>query len=870
MFEAVRDFATRNAWASPEQDNQIILAAKKISKPFGVINTMKIMNRVIDLPANGKFYHVYQVGQVYPALLGLLNDQYDWTRRSWQRFDTSVNDLPLFVDIYTNSGVHVPLLQAHWYFTEERAFIFAVEIQPQVAINFETEQIYLRLYTNAYYRTEAGDALLSDTSYVGCKVLTTSNIIATQSAVAILNEQPGYTFQFVNGKLVSLIDVISAQVGDYIEAIHDASVKRVVSIPIHQLSTFFSELDSTSKYLFHYLFEGDKQIDFIDDIDVYIVRRISERYEGFYLHRNQFKNIRMVTHRDYSLSVDTVYSIGSKLQAEYPEEIVDVLDFEVMLVIRNNGLDQPLPYEANRIFELYKLDDTKVKAALNGIDANMSKWYAPNLEGSDFTRLIRSFYKDISPELIEGAFGYNAISKILADGPLTGGNIAGNYVFDLPVGLQTTSTIYEYDADGYLLGYYNHGYGASHLAYNPSARLIEGIVGDGRPDPSVFFGTTSFTIPLNASFRLYHCYVVNGEWSHEWIDVTDQTDNYTVVGNTLTWTSPDTDFILMLRTDARFLAYEMDLQAVGGTFYFDLVETSGGEQRIVPVPPGELDIWMNGKSLIRNLDYFVKFPRVFIVNKEYLTQPALSTAQKVVIRATGFCLPGVDNKTFTLREKRDAGFIEFDVLSNNNRYNLRDDKVLRITVKGKLEQSNSLIFSELHSGVSIELGENGQPYEIKDVLVPLRGETSTKTYLLKAISSETDLEVENYMSLKLPEPERAGVSPVNGRHILYSPFFAHIIADVKTRYLEHSKLEQRLTDNVVIDICKDYEPLLAFDPIMESSQIDHRFVLVHPHLASSAIELDVYQYNFMKQVVRLYGKGKIQISGFLSISSNGV
>lgn len=870
MFDIVRDYATRNAWASPEQDNQIILAAKKISKPFGVINSTKVMGRLVNLPVNGKFYHIYQVGQIYPALLGLLNDQYDWTRRTWQRFDTSVNQLPLFVDLYTNSGVHVPLLQVHWYFTEERAFIFAVEIQPLLPIDFEAEQIYLRLYTNSFYMTPEGDALPTDTSYVGCKVVTSADIISTQTAVGIMNQQAGYAFQFVNGKLVSTIDVITAEVGDYIEAIHDASVKRVVSIPIRQLSSFVSELDNTNKYLFHYPFAGDDQIDFIDDIDVYVVRRTGERYEGFYLHRNQFKNIRMVTHRDYSLSVDTVYNIATKLQAEYPEEVLDILDFEVMLVIRNNGLDQPLPYEANRIFELYKLDDTKVKAALNGLDATMSKWYAPSLENSDFTRLIRSFYRDITPSIIEGGFGYNAISKILADTPITGSNVAGNLVFQLPAALQSNSTVYEYDQNGLLIGFYNHGYGATHLAVNAGTVFIEAIIGIGSNEPSVFYGTTSFTIPANASFRLYHCYVINGEWSQAWIDVTDQTSSYTVVGNTLTWTAPDTDFILMLRTDHKFLAYEMDLQAVGGGFYFDLVETSGGSQRVMPVPPGELDAWMGGHSLIRNLDYFIKFPRVYITNKEYITQEASTVTQRVTVRATGFADPGEDNQTFTLREHRDAGFVEFDVLSNNGRYNIRDDKVLRITMKGALKFHDQLVFSELHNGATIIGAENGYPYEIKDVIVPLRGETSAKTYDLKAQSVLTDKEVEDYLTLKLPQPARAGVSPVNGRHVLYSPFFSHLIYDLKHKYVDQELLQKRMTDNVVLEICKPYEDLLPFDPILESNGIDHRFVVIHPHFSSSTVLLDVYSYNLVKHAVRLYGRGKISISGFLNITNNGV
>jgi hypothetical protein len=41
------------------------------------------------------------------------------------------------------------------------------------------------------------------------------------------------------------------------------------------------------------------------------------------------------------------------------------------------------------------------------------------------------------------------------------------------------------------------------------------------------------------------------------------------------------------------------------------------------------------------------------------------------------------------------------VLSNNNKYDIRDDKVLRITVDGKLKTRADMIFSEFHSGISV-------------------------------------------------------------------------------------------------------------------------------------------------------------------------
>jgi hypothetical protein len=215
----------------------------------------------------------------------------------------------------------------------------------------------------------------------------------------------------------------------------------------------------------------------------------------------------------------------------------------------------------------------------------------------------------------------------------------------------------------------------------------------------------------------------------------------------------------------------------------------------------------------------------------------------------------------------DFGFIVHGVLSNNDRYNIRDDKVLRITVKGKLHHRDDLVFSEEHEGISVINEVNGLPYQIKETIVPLIGLTEKETYDLRMKSLEIDKAVSDYMTVKLPQPPRTAVSGMYNRHRLISPFFAHLINDLQSGQFDMEKIRVKLTDDVVLNVCQPYEYLLKYDPIGEQNGVDQRFVLVHPHQLDTTIPLDVYSYAFIKHVVKLYGRGLVVLAQHVNLNS---
>lgn len=860
MFDYLKAHAAANVWCSPEQDNQVIVAAKRITKLVGELISFPLMGRRVGLPTTDRRYHVFQIGQAHPALLGLLPRNPIWSQAGWVKFSDTVNKLPLFADLYTDKGVHLPLHRCYYQYSNDYALVFAVPADVQIGINYSQDQVYLRLYTNAYYDSSDAQLLPTRTYTEGKTLINISDILQLQTRVTAFRALTGVTLCFVNGQLVEDLSPLTAKLGDIAEFIYDGSIKRVVDLPVSDMRTFTSSLDSAYKYLLHYPDTHDDVIDYVDDIDVYVVYRDGTRTLGRYYHRNLKKSLRNVTHRDYSLPVDLYENTAQALVDANFTEPQDLRSLSIRLYIRHSGLRRPLIKDNNRLFELYKLKDEDVVGAMVGVDATNPYWQADTLESSGYTTLMRSALKAIDIDLVERCYGYNSMTQILADSPLRPKPWGQSKYVPLGAELQQGATFYEYDDQGLLLGSYVFAGGQNYYPTHAETALVEGFVGQASRALDTQVGTDNLLIPTQYSYRVYMCYLVDGVPNHDWKDITDSA-YYTVEGGLLKWSGLETDQWLMIRSDARFLGYQLSLTPSQGVLSFDLTEEIQGQTQVMRVPLGDLDLWLNRRSLIRDLDYVVDFPKVVIFNKVFLEQPVLSTPQQIEVRFSGF-----PNADLSLQVIKDYGFVEHGVLSNNNRFDVRDDKVLRITVKGQVRHRSDVIFSETHLGVSITDALNGSPYQIKDVVVPLRTWSASETYALKAKALLIDQATEDYMSRKLPQPPREALSAIPQRYVLFSPFFAKLVTDLALGHFDLTALQANLTDNQVMALVKPYEPLLENDPLNPRLHMDPRYVVIHPTSVNDTVNLDLYRYRFLQKVVKLYGRNQIAMTPYLNVS----
>lgn len=854
MFDFLVDHAIKNVWCTPNQDMQSIIKPARLTPYGGAWNTVQVLWRTHQLPVQGKRFHVYQIGQLHPLLMGL------FPSNAWVTLADACNQGKMIVDIYANSGIQMPRCQCWYMVTPDKNLIIAVMEQPRTAIDFNQDDLFVRVYSNAYFNSVRSDPLNDYVQVKGGYMMTTDDVLALQQEYTHYKTLPGETYAFVNGMRVSGIDLFTTHVEDVAEFVYDSSIFKVVDFPIKDLPTFNSELDKKYKYFLHYAGSSDYSIDFHDDIDFFLLMpEVNNRFKGVYYHRNQADAVRNVTHKDYSVPVQAIVGF-----ADSQSNWTDPEALTLRLHIRNSGYLRPLVDEANRIKELYKLPDALFSAAVIGLDATVENWTATNLENSMYAQLMRAEIPQITRQMVETTYGYNAISKLIANTPAPVEVIEGIRGVRVPHGLYRDAIAYEYDDAGVLQGWYSHKVGTVYQTYSVDATFVEMVAGQDGLLLDEVYGDRVVPLDPTAEYRMYICPKLGGQATNEWADVT-ATGMYARIGNELTWLVDQDHYYTLVRSNKRVLAYDLRLPASGGIVHFSLDQDqihNGVQSRyVMQIPMGELDLWLNGRSLIEGLDYYVNFPEITIVNKRYLKNP-LTDLQLITIRFSGFC-----KADLTRDVMQDVGFVEYGVLSHNSRFDIRDDKVLRIVVGGKTQRRDNLEFSEEHAGVTVPNELNGSPYMIRDLVVPMRGLAVSDTYALRAQSQVVDKRISDYMTVKVPMPTFDTPNVINGLYEVYSPFLSKIIYDLISGALSDPRIKQLYNDDDVIDICKPYEYLLKFDPTQDGLTPDLRYVVVHPHNLFSVLDVDVYQYKFILRVTKLYLKDAVDISHFIRLSA---
>lgn len=863
MHQYLVDHAMQNVWMNPRMDNQLVFAPSRVTPPGGALNNLVFMDSLLGLPVQKRRVHVFQVGQLDPQVLGLLRQVPNWTTQRWFSFAQAVNHANLEVTIYNASGVNLPRTDCYYMYTNERAVIFAVPANPLFEVDPGVEQIYFRFYRNAYYDRPHEEL---KTLTCGFFIPTTSQMLLDKELEINAKQQlPGHLRVYVNGILMDRVQFADIKLYDYVEWVHDSSVKRVVEWRLDQLFQFRSTLDNVYKYLLHYEGGDPKALDYQDDIDIHVGFRGHGAYSrGLYYNRNQEMHHRQLTHRDYSVCSNVIGKLAFDLSERLGIPTPPPDQIYVQAMIRSGGYERTLVFEHQRIFEMYKLPEDAIRRALNGVDAVVPEWYAPNLEASAYPKLMRTFQNQLTIETVQDAYGYNACSVVLANTPTKTTTVNGFQKADLPYGLQRNSTIYEFDYNGLYLNKYVHINGAHYDATNPSCRLIEGVVGIADTSLDVVYGQNNLPVPVaGTSYRVYLCYLNAGQPSFDWEDITD-TNKYTIVDGKIQWAQGGDDHWLMVRSDAKFLAYDFEAMSDNGLINFTLMENPTGdpldEMQPLTVPMAQLDIWMNRKLLIEGLDYFVKFPQVFITNCVHLEQPHEEVPQQIHVR-----MMGLPDKQMRVDPTEEQGWVLNGTLSGNNKFDLRDDRVMQISVGGRLFHKSDVLIAEDRPGGRVLHEHNGLPYQIKDIIVPMRGFTQMETYRLREKSQAVDARVSDYMTMKYGEMESKDLSAIPQRYPVVSPFLSHILYLLRTNRIL-VPLERYLSDQEVMEICQPYENLLEFDPLT-AERVDHDFCYVVPHANLTPYALPVNSYRFFNQVARLYSQDTVITSGHLTVAT---
>lgn len=853
----LRNHAIQNVWCAPTQDQQFVFELPRISAASGALRVVMANGVPLDLPDNDYRWQVFQIGGISPSVLNMLTREYTWVSAQIQ-----ANEKKTTVRLFNGVGRMVSLCDIYYRYTQANNLLVAVRMHPRTNLDWATSRIYLQMYSNSYWESTAGAndtvgfEVYSDLMETAAEVTTFASMYAAAQAVA---EHP-FQLRFWHNGFVKDYASVTVSVGDSVMFELDGSIKKKFVFPIAGLETFDSTLDKVRKYLLHPAKDSNSTtIDYYDDVEIFLRGSLGAKPTVLYPRINAL-DVRQLTHRDYAVAVSNLTFQGAALRlmggGEYNTQTIEVY-------VRKAGYDRSLIHEHSFIQELYKLEEVDVKRALSGIDATVPFWRAAYLEASAYPALMRAKdICDVTYELVENAYGYHAMAKALASVPLTVQSPANNGYVEVPYLYMFGCTVYEYDEQGLFLGWHQHYVGDRYFVRDVLARRVELIAGLGSATLDEMHGVTTAKLRTDCNWRVYLRQRVGGQIQTTFQDVTGSNRYSLDAEGNFTWFNPTVTDYITLRSDRRFFAKDYVSDVIDGRIVVTLQtnQKHGTDllTQAMGIPMGQSDVIFNGRSLIRGLHYFYQNNQIIITARHYVNQ-APGAKQQIHVRTYGFCRPDG-----SLYPEGDWGFIEHGLLSNNNRFDVRDGRVTRIVVDGKLKTMAEMEFSEESLQVAPLDADNGQPYMVKDIFIPLKPFSLPDTWGLIEKSREDTKRVSDYLTLKKPQPDRGPVQAIPYKHELVSPFLAKLLYDLIYGRLG-LPVKETYTRQEIIDLCKNYEYLLQTDPITQD--LDSSFVVIQPHTKQTPIGVSPRQWQFLNQVVQLYAPGKVDLHNSLSVNS---
>jgi hypothetical protein len=854
MFEQFINKAMSEIWCNPFMDRASIIQPQRIAVREGIKREFRLPWTTLTLPNQSDRFYLYQIGHIPNTFLGIFKRYSEWTTFSKVCMDNELN-----CDFYIHTGIEIA--KSHVFLKRDGLGTLFVAVRYYEHMpNVRTNDLFMRFYANAFKESVRANGL-DELIYINGGLLD-----STARKLEILNdyyngkaEGIGYTYLQYNGVEYGHLTPSQVIVGNTLEYLHDRAVKESIDFKVSDLPTFTSQMDSKAKYLLHIPKEHADTIDYYDDIDILLIVPINDiegNYKGIRYHTNAVDAVRMVTHNDYSIPTDYV----EEFVANNPD-ILNLNDLVIRVNLKHSGYQRALAPNSSLTNELYKLTDEEIVQSLTGFGATLPEWRAENLEQATHTLLYSNLKRFTVEEVLE-AYGYDSSMKILFDTPLKVEDDGGTPEFRLPYGLQQNSTVYEFDEQGLLLGFYNHTNGPEYYPRNAGCKLIE--VHRGRTSQSIdmVVGENASSIVEGRDYKFYILTAVDSSGvDGDWVPAVEGEHYYFSNGN-VRWDDIDLRQKTPLVVSDHFaLGYTTDVSIHDGMLCHRVVRYEEVNSVMVStpleIPMGKLDVWLNGHALIEDVDFIIKDRvELIIFNKEYLRS---GDSQTLTVRWAGHWNHGYgDFNDYQI------GFVNQGLLSANNKYDVRDNRLIRCIVGGKTIAASDLTFQEEHTGVYVvDEIRDGTPYLIEYTKPPLWDVRDFVPEDYREQAMEFTGRVNAIMTARTHEPPLPPVVTTDRRYTLFSVFIGAILAAMKNGIVEveHGQLH----DDQLESLAQPYLPLLDVDPCRLDLALSKELMVIHPHPFLEDINVTLFEYNVLERLSHKYLNSKVDMTQFVTV-----
>lgn len=903
MSDILRNHALTHVWAEPLQDRQHRVKPNRVSPDIGFYKEATVMWERIPLPnyrneIDTRSFHVYPIGQLPPLFFAL-----DLEKRKWYTAAELVQANNTVIDLIADNGTIIPRDQYYFYLNYDNNFVMAVarntvylgDVTKQspygeaLETNYtlDDSKVTVRFYNNAIghnkdWLDKAADDvhLLMDHSKRITKAADFTSFKARVDNIRANYKGQGMGLFFIDGFLVSEPKGFDEKyVGSLFYFQYDETIKDVRQFDIAKIPGFRSVLDARKDKYLLVSERNDGILEYKDDCDYYVVNRnMDGSYRGVAIDCFNQTPVRQITHNAWSVSQDSV--IYPTVQHHFTSILNDLT---ILVVVRNGGMTRGIGLQNNRIEDLYHLSYSQIVEAMSGVNSSIPEWQAPNLENSAYMKVVSSQERYITAEIVEEAYGYNAATSAVAKSlyPVVAGKVTVDDGVSLPwdsknpagAYRETRRVFFWYDANGLMLGYNTNNSTARTInvpAGFATATKVEVITGSlvvGVGETGTFTDKEKVTDQAHGFYghRDYVCNIVGGGPDNKWVDVTG--GHYSTYFPAKDGNAPYIQWNYSLLNAANLypatrFANTVNVHSVTfsastftGVYGYDIMRIQDAAMNVLQVPPGHIDIFMNGEILIIDLDYYYVTAGSVVIVRKPKTDVATT---RITIRFYGYANPD-DVKPF---KPRDVGFIKNGKLSMNQVYNTTHDRDIRINVNGKLKMRSEVVFAEDTNATPLYL--DGYPYAVEDYQALVEPFTSQNTIDFLKEAKSIDKRVGEYLTSRLPEPEPVDEFVTPYRHELYSPIMATLIQLMSTGKITDAMINLDSTDEIIL---KQFGYLTqvygAYDPAVVG--FNENYCYVHPHPHTKPVQVTSKQYAFLERANRIFLKGVIDLTSSVTI-----
>lgn len=839
----------RHLYSYPNMTHSYQLKLNQVSPNLGYVNHFSLMGRSRHTPIKDEYFLIFNLSGLdlsYWNFQDLIN-QTD-PRDKWLNVAAICKTRQITVDIYADDGRLYPRDKCWVISTYDGQKLLAVR-NLRVFQTSWRKPMYLHCYTVQTTMTEH-DGTRAYIQYASNEGNSASEINRLSEVYHRFLALKGLTTVYLNGHKWGRFPV-SADLkdDDVIEVVNDPSVIDVETFSVKTLPNYYSSLDEARKFILHSPKDEGFGCRLLGDCDFFL---LNENNQGVYLNRNEIGFIRQLTHRDFGVNTPMVRNL------ENTTGILKEKDLKIQVIARKNDYLKPFPHENSGIRYLYRMDDQNIVGALIDVNSTVKEWRADELERSESMLILRRPYLELSQDRAIDAYGYNAATQILGKTTYSIDGVQG-VELKVPAAARDHVTMFEYDEHGLFLRkrYYK---GMDYVVPSNDAKLVE--LYPGKPGYLIHhtYGTNPVTLDGTSLPRFYVQNVTTAGDPVGGIVLAKEGKDYTFDPNSgkVEWKlNPNLKTGLIVYDDWT-LYKEFTLKHMDNSLSFSITHQWEGGGMIATIAPANVTVIMNRRTLIENVDYVVRFPDVYIVNHQYLSEDG---SNDFVLYCSGWS-PISDNEVV---EDTELGYVMGGVIGMNTVYNLREDRVTKTIIDGRLWDPDKVPSAELNPPSDLFNRYNGFPYAVKHWYLPLKGWKQHQPYYGYTEARDRDQRMSDYLTTHAEKPIPEVIPSINDKYRLFSPFMNAVVNQLLLGVIELYPLNngESYPSSFVYDQVDKFKWWLDFDPVTRG--MDYRYFTVFPYVQKGPVTLTPDQYVFIHRVNELFLQHRVNINGHFEV-----